>query len=1423
MRENRMFKVLVAVFAMLALAMGQTTKAYEVEIGDEWTANTDCTFPVNTYFNYSLTQQIYTAGEIGVAGSITAISFKYAHTEPFYMEDVQIYMKHVSKGAFESDRDMVPVGSTDLVFDGTFGVDEQGWVTVNLDTPFAYNGTDNLLICFYDPTDGFPGDADYAFCVTDTEDYMAITYHTDGNMPDLSDLDSFNGNTATYHCHNNIKLDITPSGVIPLDKPTRIVPSDVAYNSAVLTWEGGTGKYNVEYRAGYNTEWTRHLSQTTSTTCTLTGLTEETDYYFRVQSVNLDDDTSVSAWKTISFVTPSMYQAPDDLIAKLTPGNGSTAKLTWTQSGIVVQWTLQYGTDSEFGEGAYLETTVTGEPSVSLTGLTSDATYYARVKAIFEEGESKWSDIVSFTPSDGASFTVNNGDVTNEVVPIYGYWADDLSVSQFIIEDADLSLMTGANISRLTFYTDYADVSWGDAEFEVYMAEVSSPTFSSDELMDWNDLDKVRSAAPLAVSGGEMVVELDNPYPYTGGHLLIGFRQTEQGEYNRVEWLGIQADGASVGGYVGNGEIYLQDFLPKTTFDFFVGGLLIPTRLNVSDVTDGSAVFSWMSDATAWTVRYREVGTAEWQTVEVTDSASCTLTGLTAATLYEVAVQAHYGDEGSSDWTRPLNFASEVCSSENQSAISYVLKDTFGDGWKGAYIKVVHNTTGLTVAKLAATNFGGDNIASSEEGALNLCCGEEYCFEWVEGTGDNNECGFAFYDINDDEIFVFERNNYGPADGPLFTYTMDCATTPWRRPADLEVNEIGRATAKLSWTERGTATEWVVGYRAEGETDLTEVGTASNPFVLTDLAPETEYTVMVRPDSDDGTILWSNAVTFVTNVAFPQPEDMAVGHIAPHSAVVSWKCESEDVELQYAKAPYYSEDLYHYDNGIYNTAFRCEDSNTLWGIKFPTGSYLGNMVSKVAVYDYDGMEGTLIIYNDGDTEPANPVFSMPVTLTGAMEYVEFDVGLQMIDPAKSLWIVFSQHDDNHNYVAAACRHDDVADANGRWIYTNGTWSQNYLFDHDSWMIRTQIVTGVDMEALDWTVVPGAESPCTLAGLDAESTYIVRAKASYEDYGGGESRWTMSSFETLPENPVPFDISVSALTNSATLRWTGYGDIYNVRFRTLEGREIVFSEDFESPANGALPTGWTAIDDDGDGYCWGTIKDRNAHSGNGVAASASWIDGPEAGALSPDNWLISPALDLQGELHVWLRGQNENNCYEHYAICVSLAGTDPEDFFELQPEDDATPEYKEQVLDLSTFDSQKGYIAIRHFNCTDMMSLHVDDFVVYGDEYIEESEWTTVSAPDRTIRLDVRPYAKYEFQIESIKDGASSGWSAPQTFITQRQPDDVNGDGLVNTDDVAALADIVLGKAAPNAAADTNQDGDVSIADVTALVNIVLGK
>ena len=53
--------------------------------------------------------------------------------------------------------------------------------------------------------------------------------------------------------------------------------------------------------------------------------------------------------------------------------------------------------------------------------------------------------------------------------------------------------------------------------------------------------------------------------------------------------------------------------------------------------------------------------------------------------------------------------------------------------------------------------------------------------------------------------------------------------------------------------------------------------------------------------------------------------------------------------------------------------------------------------------------------------------------------------------------------------------------------------------------------------------------------------------------------------------------------------------------------------------------------------------------------------------------------------------------------------------------------------------------------------------------------------------------------------------------------DVNGDGIVNMDDMTALIGIILSKDATDSTprADVNGDGEISIADVTALVNVLL--
>ncbi len=69
-----------------------------------------------------------------------------------------------------------------------------------------------------------------------------------------------------------------------------------------------------------------------------------------------------------------------------------------------------------------------------------------------------------------------------------------------------------------------------------------------------------------------------------------------------------------------------------------------PSGLAASSITDNSAVLSWgaVSGATAYNVRFREVGTTTW-TSGVISGTAATATGLAAGTTYEFQVQADCG------------------------------------------------------------------------------------------------------------------------------------------------------------------------------------------------------------------------------------------------------------------------------------------------------------------------------------------------------------------------------------------------------------------------------------------------------------------------------------------------------------------------------------------------------------------------------------------------------------------------------------------------------------------------------------------------------------------------------------------------------------------------------------------------------------
>ena len=281
-----------------------------------------------------------------------------------------------------------------------------------------------------------------------------------------------------------------------------------------------------------------------------------------------------------NFVVMKGIPKPTNLTATLTPGNGSIATLTWTETGEATNWVLEYGTAADFTGATSVN--VSGTPTSNLTGLTAETTYYARVKAsLGGEEESEWSKTISFTPTDDYTLTVNNGTQTNDYVPVYGYYVDNKSYSQFIIPATNLADMLWGIIDKMTFYGSNkgSNPHWDDAQFEVYMAETTETTLST--LADWDTMTKVMNAAHLEISDGKMVVTLDAPYQYLGGNLLIGIKQTVSGEYSKCTWTGVSATGASMGGY-GDSNVSQQNFLPKTTFTYIPVSLTDPVTITVS-------------------------------------------------------------------------------------------------------------------------------------------------------------------------------------------------------------------------------------------------------------------------------------------------------------------------------------------------------------------------------------------------------------------------------------------------------------------------------------------------------------------------------------------------------------------------------------------------------------------------------------------------------------------------------------------------------------------------------------------------------------------------------------------------------------------------------------------------------------------------
>jgi hypothetical protein len=158
-------------------------------------------------------------------------------------------------------------------------------------------------------------------------------------------------------------------------------------------------------------------------------------------------------------------------------------------------------------------------------------------------------------------------------------------------------------------------------------------------------------------------------------------------------------------------------------------------------------------------------------------------------------------------------------------------------------------------------------------------------------------------------------------------------------------------------------------------------------------------------------------------------------------------------------------------------------------------------------------------------------------------------------------------------------------------------------------------------------------------------------------------------------------------------------------------QTYFTEDF----SGGIGQ-FTSTDADGDAQEWLIFDDAaNFPAQGNVISSASWNSSP----LTPDNWLISSAIDLTSAAGVvsleWkVRAQDQAWVLENYDVYVSTGNTPAaltasgSVFNEVLT---TSPDYMARTLDISAFIGQTVHIGFRHHACTDAFRMNLDNIVV----------------------------------------------------------------------------------------------------------------
>jgi len=210
------------VFVTLPSSVAACSHGIRIDVGDidGYTGNlgqfTDDIIPFHTSYYYNYSQIIYTSEDLGISGgSIAGLTMNQMTGANISLgSPLKVFIGHTTKSGFDSNSDWIDHNSLMQVYSSSITL-RDGLIYLPFSEPFVYNGTDNIVVAFYDTGTGTQTTSTTKayYNRTASSDYRSLVYRSNSSFTPCA-----NPATNRIQAYLSVAFDVcTPVSDLNLD------------------------------------------------------------------------------------------------------------------------------------------------------------------------------------------------------------------------------------------------------------------------------------------------------------------------------------------------------------------------------------------------------------------------------------------------------------------------------------------------------------------------------------------------------------------------------------------------------------------------------------------------------------------------------------------------------------------------------------------------------------------------------------------------------------------------------------------------------------------------------------------------------------------------------------------------------------------------------------------------------------------------------------------------------------------------------------------------------------------------------------------------------------------------------------------------------------------------------------------------------